>query len=677
MVGFRIVFMFDSGLAGGSGTGGGRTPGRVLADRIVARDARMRAEELGTVWDLKSWLDLHSVDSTDPFANGIAGGAGRRSGSDGTPLVDEYAVREYAALLHLAEPTARAWMSDVADLEHRFPKLWAAVQALWLPVWQARKIVAACRELSKDAAALVDAEMAAVVAGLPWSRILTKLGAAIMQADPALAEKKRVQAKSARFVQLCRFEDGINTMIVRADAGDLVMVYALVDRLADILALEGNTEPADQRRATAFGLLAQPAMVLEMLLRHAHDGTTSPNRPVGSATTPLAESKTGPGDTAARGGTSDVPDPVGPLHDLGDPEQRADKGQTHTTRPPTAPESEAADDGAEPALSDQPPAPDPCAEPPGWTAEDYDEPPDPAPVDHPNIPDHWQQRIRPRPAPEPPAPGWHREPDDPDPPDDHDPPDRSGLHLDLPGPTDLLTQQGLGAARPRVVLNVYLTDQTLATGTGVVRTDHSNLGPLLATQLREFLTTHTCHITVRPILDLDRIPAVDAYEIPHQIRETVRHRNVASVFPYSGATSPGMDLDHTNPYRWTAPPARPDRRTSDPSPGASTTPKPTDCGPSPARTPACSSGAHRRVTGSCPPTTAPNTSDPSPTPATPPRPPPDTPPSSSPAVTADQATQAPARPTPTPTIRSCSAGGAGARGGTRPPGSGEHRSDPS
>ena len=247
--------MFERGQTGGSGSGGGgRTPGRALADRIVARDTRIRAEELGTVLDLQAWLALHSVDPTDPFATGIAGGAGRRSGSDGTPMVDEFAVREYAALRHQSEPTARAFMIDVADLEHRFPKLWAAVQALWLPVWQARKIVAACRELSQEAAALVDAEMAAVVAGLPWSRILTKLAAAIMQADPALAEKKRVQAKSARFVQLCRSEDGINTMIVRADAGDLVMVYALVDRLADILALEGNSRvrrptPGDRVRA--------------------------------------------------------------------------------------------------------------------------------------------------------------------------------------------------------------------------------------------------------------------------------------------------------------------------------------------------------------------------------------------------------------------------------------------
>ena len=189
-------------------------------------------------------------------------------------------------------------------------------------------------------------------------------------------------------------------------------------------------------------------------------------------------------------------------------------------------------------------------EPPAWTADDYDEPDDPAPVDHPNIPDYWQQRLRPRPAPEPPAPVWDREPDDPD------PPDGSGLRLDLPGLTDLLTQQGLKAARPRVVLNVHLTDQTLTTGEGVVRTDHTSIGPILAAQLREFLTTHHCHITIRPVLDLDRIPSVDAYEIPQQIRETVRHRQVASVFPYSGATSPGLDLDHTTPYRWDGTPGQ-------------------------------------------------------------------------------------------------------------------------
>jgi len=360
------------------------------------------------VLDLQAWLALHSVDPTDPLAKGVAGGAGRRAGSDGTPLVDEFAVREYAALRQQSEPTARAFLTDVADLEHRFPKLWTAVMALAIPVWQARKIAATCRDLSMEAAGLVDDQMAAIASGLPWSRILTTLGAAIMTADPALAEKKRQRAKAARFVQLCRSEDGINTMIVRADQGDLVMVYALVDRLADISMLEGNPELADERRATAFGLLGQPAMVLEMLLRHAHDGTQPTAQP-----SPIPDRE--PDDA-----TTTAPGPADPLPDSGILDAN---DQTKPTPP------------------------DAHAEPPGWTAEDYDEPDDPAPVDHSNVPDYWQQRLRPRPAPEPPAPVWDREPDDPDPPDDHNRPDRSGLRLDLPGLTDLLTQQGLGTAR--------------------------------------------------------------------------------------------------------------------------------------------------------------------------------------------------------------------------------------
>ena len=428
----RIGFMFERGQAGGAGTGGGRTPGRVLADRIVARDTRIRAEELGTVLDLQAWLGLHSVDPTDPFAKGIAGGAGRRAGSDGTPLVDEFAVREYAALRHQSEPTARAFLSDVADLEHRFPKLWAAVQALWLPVWQARKIVAACRELSQQAAALVDAEMAAVVAGLPWSRILTKLAAAIMTADPALAEKKRVQAKSARFVQLCRSEDGINTMIVRADQGDLVMVYALVDRLADILTLEGSTEPADERRATAFGLLAQPAMILEMLLRHAHDGTRPPSQPAARRRCHAAPTQTIPARNQVttrrrrrRDGRRD----------------RVDGDGSATDQPCRT----------EPSASRHQPTgatTGPGAEPPAWTADDYDEPDDPAPGRSPQHPRLLATTPPTQTDPGTTRPGLGPRTRRPRPTRHHNPPDRSGLRLDLPGLTDLLTQQGLRLPAP-------------------------------------------------------------------------------------------------------------------------------------------------------------------------------------------------------------------------------------
>ena len=185
------------------------------------------------------------------------------------------------------------------------------------------------------------------------------------------------------------------------------MVYALVDRLADILEVEGSTEPLTNAGRPRSG--SSPNQDgLEMLLRHAGDGTRHRQPATGRH----------PGSGRA----------------------------TPTTRRSLP---AVADDAFEAGLTDsRHRQPDPDAEPPAWTAEDYDEPDDPAPVDHPDVPDYWQQRLRPRPTPEPPAPVWHREPDDPDPPDDLELPGTSGLRLDLPGLADLLTQQGLGLPAP-------------------------------------------------------------------------------------------------------------------------------------------------------------------------------------------------------------------------------------
>ena len=45
---------------------------------------------------------------------------------------------------------------------------------------------------------------------------------------------------------------------------------ATINRLADLLALEGDHDPVGVRRSKAIGIIAQPAMALEMLARH-HD----------------------------------------------------------------------------------------------------------------------------------------------------------------------------------------------------------------------------------------------------------------------------------------------------------------------------------------------------------------------------------------------------------------------
>ena len=67
---------------------------------------------------------------------------------------------------------------------------------------------------------------------------------------------------------------GLRTLIARTTAGDVARIDALVAHLADLLAAAGDTDPTPVRRATAFGLLANPALAC-VFLAHAHPTQTS------------------------------------------------------------------------------------------------------------------------------------------------------------------------------------------------------------------------------------------------------------------------------------------------------------------------------------------------------------------------------------------------------------------
>jgi hypothetical protein len=60
-------------------------------------------------------------------------------------------------------------------------------------------------------------------------------------------------------------------IIARATAGDVIWFKATIDRIADILALQGDQDSIDIRRSKAIGILAQPAQALQLLCQHQHD----------------------------------------------------------------------------------------------------------------------------------------------------------------------------------------------------------------------------------------------------------------------------------------------------------------------------------------------------------------------------------------------------------------------
>lgn len=105
---------------------------------------------------------------------------------------------------------------------------------------------------------------------------------------------------------------------------------------------------------------------------------------------------------------------------------------------------------------------------------------------------------------------------------------------------------------PRATIILHLAADTTAELSPVARLEHAGAIPLQ--QLRDLLAE--VRVTIRPVIDLNQTPAVDRYEIPTRLRETVLNRYPYDAFPYSTYTSRGLDLDHTTPYQTGGPPAQ-------------------------------------------------------------------------------------------------------------------------
>jgi hypothetical protein len=116
-------------------------------------------------------------------------------------------------------------------------------------------------------------------------------------------------------------------------------------------------------------------------------------------------------------------------------------------------------------------------------------------------------------------------------------------------------RDGIGArSKPaRTVLYTHITDQTLLTDNGVARIE--GFGPALVARLSELLGHD--QIVIQPVIDLNDTISVDAYEIPHRIREPIKLKYPVEQFPYGTAeTGTNTDLDHINPYRPGGPPGQ-------------------------------------------------------------------------------------------------------------------------
>lgn len=73
------------------------------------------------------------------------------------------------------------------------------------------------------------------------------------------------------------------------------------------------------------------------------------------------------------------------------------------------------------------------------------------------------------------------------------------------------------------------------------------LGPTTLAKIRDWVGRSE-DVVIRPVLDLNRCPAVDGHDPTEQIREIVIQRDGHCVFPWCTVDARATDLDHIDPY---------------------------------------------------------------------------------------------------------------------------------
>ncbi|WP_203336075.1 HNH endonuclease signature motif containing protein [Nocardioides limicola] len=221
-----------------------------LLDFAGAQARSVRVAEVQLLRAGYQWAVLNNPD-TLPATTAPGRERARRWGGQGTPEVAEFAAAEFGARLGVSPYAARALIADALDLEHRFPLLWARVQALEVKVSYARHVVARARDLTAAQAGYVDARVVESADGrVSWSRFETLVTAAVDAADLDAARERETKAAKATFARKLGTENaGMASFLIRADVATIDLIDAAVTTIASKLAatLPEASGPDDER----------------------------------------------------------------------------------------------------------------------------------------------------------------------------------------------------------------------------------------------------------------------------------------------------------------------------------------------------------------------------------------------------------------------------------------------
>ena len=262
-------------------------PGSGLSDldaaaTLAAAETSLRARRHAEVHDLlvvAHWADLHSHPPTeDPDSPTYARERMVQPGGDGTPAMREFALAELAWAKEVHHATLRAQVGDILDLRHRLPLTFEVMLGLGCEPWVARKVATITRHLDHGRVGLVDRAVAEAIAGESPAVLLELARAKSIEANPDHETDRLEFERRRRYVALSRADaSGYRTVIARVLDGDAVWIDAMVDRVADILALtHGHDHNRDELRSLAMGWLVRPADLLLLLVSHTTPSSDEP-----------------------------------------------------------------------------------------------------------------------------------------------------------------------------------------------------------------------------------------------------------------------------------------------------------------------------------------------------------------------------------------------------------------
>ena len=242
-----------------------RDPGGILAFAVEQRAVADRAEA-NLLVAATDFADVHSFIDAPPCEDRGRGLERMvRLGGDGTPEVAEFAAAEFGAELKMSTYAAEQLMAAALDLQHRLPMTWTAVQMLLTKAWIGVKIAKMTRHMPRRAARYVDEQVGAQAGVLTPGRLFTLVEVAIIKADPELANARARQQRQTQGVFIGHSNDaGTKSAYIRAQVPIIVLFDAFVQRIAEALAILGDTDPINELRVKAVRIMANPPQVMQL-----------------------------------------------------------------------------------------------------------------------------------------------------------------------------------------------------------------------------------------------------------------------------------------------------------------------------------------------------------------------------------------------------------------------------